>query len=303
MDVEKNLKMYFEQRINTIPDDIDFHNIKIENIKMPKRNHIPTKFALVMVLLISITGTSIVYGDSIVTYIKNLSFFHSNGDVAWSIDTEKDDGSYRDVVNATYEQLNLAPGQAVAIYTVEDNANKVIVNLQKPLIFLDINELNSYNINSLDYAFEPDLLQEYEFREGKVTFDTILPDNYMDLMLDEARTTGKSVIVKELESSSNVLSIVVDYYSKKNIEESPVFTVQIMKWFGDKVIETGNEDGMATNNYEKIMLDESEVLYSELSGRKEISWVASGLYYNISSIQGTMTKDELLNITKALALK
>ena len=303
MDVEKNLKMYFEQQINTIPDDIDFHNIKIENIKMPKRNHIPTKFALVMVLLISITGTSIVYGDSIVTYIKNLSFFHSNGDVAWSIDTEKDDGSYRDVVNATYEQLNLAPGQAVAIYAVEDNANKVIVSRQKPLIFLDINELNSYNINSLDYAFEPELLQEYEFKEGKVTFDTILPDNYMDLMLDEARTTGKSVIVKELESSSNVLSIVVDYYSKKNIEESPVFTVQIMKWFGDKVIETGNEDGMATNNYEKIMLDESEVLYSELSGRKEISWVASGLYYNISSIQGSMTKDELLNITKALALK
>ncbi len=303
MDVEKNLKMYFEQQINTIPDDIDFRNIKIENIKMPKRNHIPTKLVIVMVLLVSMAGTSIVYGDSIVTYIKKLSFFHSNGDVAWSIDTEKDDGTYKDIVDATYDQLHLAPGQAVAIYAVEDNPNKVIVSLQEPLVFLDINELNSYKINSLDYAFEPELLEKYEFHEGKVTFDTILPNNYTDLMLDEAQTTGKSVIVKELESSSNILSIVVEYYSKENLEESPVFTVQIMKWIGDKVIETSNGDGMPTNNYEKIMLDESEVLYSELSGRKDISWVDSGFDYTISSTQETMTKDELLNITKALTLK
>ncbi len=303
MDVEKNLKMYFEQKINTLPDDIDFRNVKIENIKMPIRSHITVKLALAMVLLVSMTGTSIVYGDSIVTYIKNLSFFHSNGDVAWSIDTEKDDGSYKDLVDATYDQLNLAPGQAVAIYVVEDNPNKVIVSQQEPLVIQDINELNSYKINSLDYAFEPELLQKYEFYKGKVTFDTILPSNYTDLMLDEAQTTGKSVIVKKLESSSNILSIDAEYYSKEHLEESPVFSVHIMKWIGDKVIETGDEDGMPTNNYEKILLDESEVLYSELSGRKDISWVASGFYYIISSSQETMTKDELLNITKALALK
>lgn len=302
MDVEKNLKMYFEHQINTIPNETDFRNINIENMKTPKRNNILAKIAIVMVLLISMTGSSIAYGSSIVTYIKNLSFFDSNGDVAWSIETEKEDDSYNDIVKTTYDQLHLAPGQAVAIYAVENNPNKHIVSLQEPLNIQDINKLNSYKINSLEYTFVPELLQKYEFHEGKVIFDTILPNNYVDLMLNEAVTTGKRVIVKKLESTSNVTSIVVEYYSKEYLKESPVFTVQIMKWNGDKIIETGDENGKPTDNYEKLMLGESEVLYSELSGRKEISWIASGVYYNISSIQGVMTKDELLNITKALAL-
>lgn len=303
MDIEKNLKMYFEQQINTLPDNIDFRNNQIENFKTPKSNHIPRKLVMIMVLLVSMTGTSIVYGDSIVTYIKHMNFFHSNGGVAWSIDTEKEDRSYENIVDTTFDQLQLAPGQGVAIYAVDDNPNKIIVSRQEPLVIQDINKLNSYQINSLDYAFASELLQNYEFHEGRVTFDTRIPNNYTDLILDEAKTTGKSVIVKMLEPSTDVLSLVVEYYSKEHLEESPVFTVQIMKWIGDKVIEVGDEEGMPTNNYEKLMLGESEVLFSELSGQKEILWINSGFYYKISSIQEAMTKDELLNITKALALK
>ena len=303
MDVEKNLKMYFQQQIDMIPGDIDFSTIKTDNMKISKRNYIPTKLALVMVLLVSLTGTTIVYGKSILTYIKNLDFYNSNGDVTWSIDTEADNGSYKDIVNETYDQLDLAPGQAVAIFAADDNPDNIIVSQQEPLVFLDINELNSYKYDSLDYVFVPELLQKNKFREGKVAFNPILPNSYFDLMIDEAKTTGKSVIVKELETSSNVASIIVEYYNKDHSEESPAFTVQIVKWFGDKVIQTNDEDGMPANNYEKIMLDESEALYTKLSGQKKISWVTSGFHYIISSTQETMTKDELLSITKALALK
>ncbi len=303
MDVEKNLKMYFEQQIDTIQEDIDFCNRKIENVKIHKRNHIPTRLAVVIVLIISLTGTGIVYGDTIVTYIKNLNFFHSNGDVAWSIETKKELGSYADIVDTNYSQLRLMPGQAVAIYTVENNPDEIIVCQQEPLVFVDVNEFNSYKINSLDYTFAPEILQDYEFHEGRVTFDTILPDNYSKLMKDEARATGKNVVVKNVETSSEVQSVFVDYYNKEDSDNFPSFTVQIVKWMGDELIEATNEEGMPTNHYEKIMLGESEVLYSELSRRKEIKWVASGYYYNVSSNQKIMTKEELLRITEALALK
>lgn len=301
MDVEKNLEMYFKHQISTIPKEIDLQNMRIEDMKSPKRHNMTIKFALVMILLLSMTGTSIVYADSIVSYIKNMSFLQSDGDIAWSIDTEKESGSYNEIVDATYEQLNLTPGQAVAIYAVENNPNKVIVSLQEPLVIQDINELNSYQINSFDYGFLAQLLQKYDFSEGKVTLETILTNDYKDLMLEEAEVTGDSVIVKEIEVSSEVQSVVLEYSSREQLEESPAFTVQIMKWFGDKVIETGDEDGKATSNYEKIMLDEFEVLYSELFGRREVTWVASGIYYNISTIEETMSKDELIQISKELA--
>ncbi len=303
MDIEKDLKMYFEQQTSKLPDNLDFHNRKIESRPFPRRNHVPVKLLLTLALLIAISGSSIVYGSTIVSYIKNLDFFNSNGDTVWSISTSEESRSYEDIVDATLAGLNLAPGEAVSIYVKEDNPDNIVVDYQEPLVIEDINQFNSYHINQLDYSFAPELLQKYEFRTGTVTFDTIMSNENFALILEEAKTTDQNVIVKNLEVSSEVASLAGDYYSKEDSDGWPAFNVRMVKWHGNDLIHTSDENGIAVHDYEKIMLGDSEVLYRELYGRKEINWIESGIYYIISSNQKSMTKEELLNITKALALR
>lgn len=301
MDMEKNLKMYFEHQVDTIEKDIDLSGMNIEKANMVRKTSSSIKFAIAIFVFLGMTSTSIVYGGEIVSFIKNMDLFKADGELAWSIDTEES-GTYQDVANDAYEQLNLTQGQAVAIYVEDDNPQNIIVSQQEPLTTRDINELNTYQLDSLDYAFMPELLHKYEFAEGAVTYNTPIPTDYFELMQQEARKTGESVIIKEIEASDEIVSIKADYFQKEQIEGIPGFTVFLVKWPGDKIIQTQEEDGMV-DEYEKIMLDNSEILYKATSDQKEITWVSNGYYYNISSKQELMTKEELLEITNALGLK
>lgn len=304
MEIEDNMKMFFEDKISSIDINVDVEKAVMSKIASPKRiTYNKRILATIVIISMCMASTGIVYGQEIIMYIKNMDFMNNRGEVEWTITTDEEDyGDYSVHAMEVFENLDIEDGKAVAIYVTDNNPQNIIVSMQKPLTVQEIDVINSYKIGSLNVALEKVILDKYYFKTGEVTFDMA---SYIDQdgMIQEASETGNNVIINDIEVTDRVRATSYNYYNdSSSTDEKPYFTINIMKWDGNKLIKSNSQDDNLTD-YASVMIGDSEVLYENSNDTKQIKWISEECYFNIVTTQEDMSMEELLKIAEQIKIK
>jgi hypothetical protein len=301
MEIENTLKEYFKNKINNIDVNPDVERAVMAKLTTPRRNSYNKRtLAFVLLITLLLTQTGLAYGNDIYQYIKNMDFFNNSSEAEWSIVTDEEDyRSYDAAVQEAYESLDLEPGNAVAIYVAEANPEQIVSSIVKPVIIQDLAQINSYPIGDLNLSLSYDILNKYQFHEGKITYNVLSELIDIEAMVKEANRTGKGVIVKELPVSEDVASISCEYITTNSDDNQPAFTIGITKWYGN-MLRRHKNDNESLVDFESVMIGDSEVLYENLIEGKHVTWINDGYHYQLFSKQSTMTKEELLRIAEQI---
>jgi hypothetical protein len=303
MEMENKLKVHYDNLINDLEIDIDIEDGVMSKIMLPKKRIIQKKilvFAAVISILIISTG--LVFGAEIRKLFKENDFMNDKGEVEWSLKTEDEDLTFNERADEVYKTLDLAEGEAVAIYVVNDNPNNSIVCMQEPSTINDNELMNTFHIGLLDITIENEILQKYQFENGVVSYQ-ILGDNlYYGDFKEEASETGSEFIVKEIEVSTDISSISWDYFENGEITDQPAVSVLIGEWKGNEIIQFEDEFDV-TKGSESIMIAGSEVLYEYRTDFKQITWLSGECLFRIHSYNLDMTKEELIQIAEQIKLR
>lgn len=302
MKIEDNMKMYFERKVNSVDRNIDVKNNVMNEIGNPKRltsNKRVLAFALVFAVFMASTG--IVYGQEIVTQIKNMDFFNSKGEVEWSITTEEDDnGINNKSAFEVFDSLEIEEGKAVAIYVVENNPDNSIVSMQQPITNKEFQHVNSYLVGVDNIILDNEILEKYHFNNSYINYE--LPNININEMIKEASVEKKGVVVKDIEVTDRIMSIAYEYSDYDNQRS---FIVEVTNCIGNNVkkIIDAQEESEVLLDYDKLMIGSSEILYEHIEDMQQLTWISNGYYYSIISTQSTMTKDELIKIVEEIKVK
>lgn len=296
MEIEQNLKTYFENRINTMEHEVDVEQAVMSKISAGSSRHYHKGILSICVILaLCSLSTGVAYGKEIISFFENMDFMNNKGEVEWSVSTDKEDyGNYQDAAEEVFDGLELQEGEAVAIYVPENNPDNIVITRQKPVVIEDIDLVNSFCIGMLQADVAKEILHKYEFSHSSVTYEVSeQPD--IEKMREEAYKTGKSAVVNNLAVTDNITAISSEYYDSSEGDTEPDFSVIMTAWYDNEVIFT-NGEGNAIQEYDKIMLSDSEVLYRNEEGIQSILWLSDGCYFKVSSERESMTKEELLQI-------
>lgn len=303
MEIEDQLKAYFKNQIKDINTDINVEEVVMSKIITPKRRTVPMKL-LVITAIVSMffCSTILAYGKEVINIMQNMNFKNDKGKVEWTASYDKVDGNFGDVVKDVFENLDLEEGKAVAIYVAKNNPDNSISIQQKPITVQDIDLINTYQIGTQNFKFEKDILQKYQFKNGRIQNE--LEDqstNDILAIMKEGKESGE-VIVKDVKVSKNVAQISCDYFENNQICNQPDFTYLISQWPGSDMIITEDENDN-TSAYEKVMVGNSEVLYDTVHDIKKVTWLNDGYYFRVFSKKTNMTKEELLRIVEYIKAK
>lgn len=301
MEVENNLKTYFENEVNRINSNIDVENAVMSKIAAPRKRTVNMKvLSFVAVITLCITGTGAVYGQEIVNYVADGIFRNEQGEAEWETVVSHEDMTYSENADEIYENLKLDEGKAVSIYQANKPDN--VICRMEPVTVQDLNIVNSYTIDGLDMEFDNIVLEKYQFNSAMVTYDLERFDT--KAFKEEAIASGKDVFIKEIEVDPNVIKFVAcDYFVNGQTDDTPYFTAAISDWYGDKIIFFASEEDDSTNVNDKIMIAGSEVYYDDSSNTKTILWIYKNHHYSVSSEHPDMTKEELIEIAEQIKLK
>lgn len=302
MEIEDQLKAYFKNQIKDINTDINVEEVVMSKIITPKRRTAPKKLLLIAAIVTMLfCSTALAYGKEVVSIMQNMNFKNDKGIVEWTASYDKDFGNSGDVVKDVFENLDLEEGKAVAIYVAKNNPDNSMIIQQKPITVQDLDLINTYQIGTQNFKFEKDILQKYQFKNGKIQNE--LDDSAIDIvaMMKEGKESGE-VIVKDVKVLKNISQISCDYYENNQICNQPDFTFLISRWPGSDMIITKDENDN-TSAYEKVMVGNSEVLYHTTDYNKNVTWINDGYYFSVFSTKTNMTKEELLRIVEFIKTK
>lgn len=302
MEIEDQLKAYFKNQIKDINTDINVEEGVMSKLITPKRRTAPKKLLLIAAIVTMLfCSTALAYGKEVVSIMQNMNFKNDKGIVEWTASYDKDFGNSGDVVKDVFENLDLEEGKAVAIYVAKNNPDNSMIIQQKPITVQDLDLINTYQIGTQNFKFEKDILQKYQFKNGKIQNE--LDDSAIDIvaMMKEGKESGE-VIVKDVKVSKNIAQISCDYYENNQICNQPDFTFLISRWPGSDMIITKDEIDN-TSAYEKVMVGNSEVLYHTTDDNKNVTWLNDEYYFSVFSTKTNMTKEELLRIVEYIKTK
>jgi len=192
------------------------------------------------------------------------------------------------------EWNNLGQGEALAIlFASEKNNpdNKVSVLTKYKQIY-NFDEIKKMLGNSLK---TPSLPDGFTYKEGHAGYG--INEQLRNEMIEESKSQNKNLIIRAVKNSD----IIHDYSLKFSNSEN--HEIDISVYFGWEAVEM-HEWNKDKRKGTKISVDSIEGIYTNSSGRAEISWLdssnGSNAFYSVGCASGMLTKDELLKTAESL---
>ena len=192
------------------------------------------------------------------------------------------------------EWNNLGQGDALAILFVSEKSNldnKISVLTKYKQIY-DFDEIRK----ALGKSFkEPSLPDGFAYKEGHVGYG--INEQLRNEMIEESKSQNKNLVLKTVKSSDIIHDYSLRFSNSENHE------IDISVYFGWEAVEMyeWNKDKRKGT---KISVNSIEGIYTNSSGRAEITWLDSSngfnAFYSVGCASGTLTKDELLKTAESL---
>lgn len=274
-----NLNLDLEHQIGNLSvPEIDIHDRVMHKISSNKQKSftLNTKVLIASIIsLLVIVGTGFASAHFIILY-------NDKGEELLSIqplvpsNSNKESEGYMNFIDY---------GEAMALYSPDDNGNWSVSTIVKPFLFDDWNTFLDAINHTIPIA--PSFNAEYKFNQGRITYKAISSDN--NSLIEESQEKGNIVTYKKLELSGTI-GLISLIFEKDNYEYT-VRMSQAEQWHTIYVDALNH-----ANHTSKFKLDDSEGFISIADDETYAMWRSSeelgSILYQISSTNTTSKVDE-----------
>jgi hypothetical protein len=188
----------------------------------------------------------------------NLSDHHGNSILQLKPSSSDIPSTYDEKLNQIRSQLE--PGEAVAVYIVKDNPNKIVVSLSNPYRYTDVENLKK------DFPVDfktPNLLPiGYSFEYGHIEYHPEYPN--LEEIFKEAKRTKQDVVIQKLKLTDKPGSIRLQY--SKNGKKEIILVISPLE---------GEEyyiPDLIHYDIKKVQLSNNEAFVIKKESRIELMW-------------------------------
>jgi len=297
-DLHKDIRELF--RDPRIPQQIDVTQ-KVMNRIQSKKERLIVKYKVALLAAVGMFATvSSVYAAAEYFQLKNrqgeVIYQEKDASLATGTEIQTPDEQMMAFLQKRSEiEEKMAPGTAAAVYIKENNPNKKVQTIAKPFEFDKMEDLQGKLAGMVEL---PDTLPGgFAFTTGSIEYD-VNGDYNKEELYKMAEESEQDYVLVPLQWTDRINNIIVSYSAG---EDSMQVVISNLEGVVDNTVYHVNQ---AERNVEKIIVDQTEALYSEEGNElKTVVWVveepAMKLEYRIFSNSPLLNKESAQQLMKA----